>query len=597
MEKTEEIIKRVPLVNKVPPKPRNFPPLPDLKLLFLENEEKLRGDLDRDNDANFYKQVALLAGAKSYNDDVRRSLRSSRKETEPRTKLGDSTDDGKSSDQRKLQKEPTIMPGPFLVPIDEDGDHNVSKFINKKIVDYGSERGETYEEPRRNSSKREPVMKSRNDKEDHKTKPLKSKSNDKRKIKDEESKVKIMKSREAKRQDDDERDDEMPDKSSSEEDSTDSDASIIEDDEENFNATEFEKEMAKYVKEAGGENVVKKSKKNISESSGSDHEEPDKERNKSKKLDKKKANKEDNKKSAKEDDENHSDSDPESSDKRKKHSKRREIESEEESDKDSNQSDPEPSQSSGDEDESSDNDKKEKDDVDEEVAKYKKADKLTRRTMEFFYKDKLKDLKRKLGSAMHPYDENGSFYHLYDVYKACNKGLNYKRRVENYRFMLMLSFIGIEKATGAFGLENDDYFKKQMEIMGFYDDMLYELGEKEYISILDSIPVEIRLIGAVGLNTSLFFMGKRLFGNMDILGVMMNMNKLYQAMGPGAFADMVSATQNSGNHNVKTGNVPEVNIRRPMQDGLKVNPPNMAEAIRQAKMKGPALSVNDENHY
>lgn len=95
------------------------------------------------------------------------------------------------------------------------------------------------------------------------------------------------------------------------------------------------------------------------------------------------------------------------------------------------------------------------------------------------------------------------------TYESTMKNLAIDSSVETYKSYLMMGFMVCELVLGRVGFDMEGYTQQQTLWMNKYEKMLIELGEKSYVpASLSKLPVEVRLIGLVIFQTTIFVSSK-----------------------------------------------------------------------------------------
>lgn len=95
------------------------------------------------------------------------------------------------------------------------------------------------------------------------------------------------------------------------------------------------------------------------------------------------------------------------------------------------------------------------------------------------------------------------------TYEDFKKGIHLDESVGTYRKFLIGAFMAIEFCGTKFaGFDLTGLTKQQMKEMSKYEGLLIELGEKSYSSFGANLPVELKLLGLIVLQTALFYVGK-----------------------------------------------------------------------------------------
>lgn len=107
------------------------------------------------------------------------------------------------------------------------------------------------------------------------------------------------------------------------------------------------------------------------------------------------------------------------------------------------------------------------------------------------------------------FNEHSDLSLMKSTYNRTVKELYLDDSVETYRTYLIGSFIVTEfVCTQWVGIDMSGFTRHQGMMLGKYDRLLIELGEKSYGSWGGSLPVEVRLIGMVLMQAGMFYLGK-----------------------------------------------------------------------------------------
>lgn len=106
------------------------------------------------------------------------------------------------------------------------------------------------------------------------------------------------------------------------------------------------------------------------------------------------------------------------------------------------------------------------------------------------------------------------YLYVKSQYDSLVRTLNISSKHERYKQFLFLGFYGVEMLLGRFAkLKMAGFAQEQIANIGRYDQLLLELGEKNYSpSAPEKWPVELRLLGLVVMQAALFIIGRQLFG-------------------------------------------------------------------------------------
>ncbi len=124
---------------------------------------------------------------------------------------------------------------------------------------------------------------------------------------------------------------------------------------------------------------------------------------------------------------------------------------------------------------------------------------------------KFSGLKRKWPVAHIPnHTEHTDLQTLQKDYKYIVKQLEIEEKAQRYKQWLIWGFLGLEFILLNFGSFEDirGFYDQQKNSMNQYEELLYELGEKNYIADEKKWPVEIRLLLLMGSNVIFFVIGR-----------------------------------------------------------------------------------------
>lgn len=126
-----------------------------------------------------------------------------------------------------------------------------------------------------------------------------------------------------------------------------------------------------------------------------------------------------------------------------------------------------------------------------------------------------------------PYDK------MQREYESALRELSLDSTVANYKKYLIMGFYGIELGLTYFNMDAEGFTKEQMLNMSSYDRLLIELGEKSYMPE-SNLPVELRLLGLVVINTVIFLIGKMIVKRTggDLFGMVRSVYNQAQASVP-----------------------------------------------------------------
>jgi hypothetical protein len=122
-------------------------------------------------------------------------------------------------------------------------------------------------------------------------------------------------------------------------------------------------------------------------------------------------------------------------------------------------------------------------------------------------------------------------------YRQCIKISSVTSKSEQYKTYLIGSFMVIELLFGKFlKFDMKGFAQEQISKMTAYEELLMELGEKQYVHIESQWPVEVRLLILVITNTAMFIFMKMLTNKIgfDVSGIMSKLGGLEKAMAGGS---------------------------------------------------------------
>lgn len=115
------------------------------------------------------------------------------------------------------------------------------------------------------------------------------------------------------------------------------------------------------------------------------------------------------------------------------------------------------------------------------------------------------------------YNEHSDLVVMKNKYDTLVKELTIDDSVESYRTYLMFGFVAIEYlCTQWLSVDLSGFTVQQVGMMGKYNKLLVELGEKSRESWTMNLPVEVRIIGMILVQAGIFYLGKIIsnkFGN------------------------------------------------------------------------------------
>lgn len=103
------------------------------------------------------------------------------------------------------------------------------------------------------------------------------------------------------------------------------------------------------------------------------------------------------------------------------------------------------------------------------------------------------------------------------TYEMWRKKLVVDYHVEQYKCYLLGAFTLVELGiTKLFKADMSGYAAQQARMIHTYEMLLIELSEQSYVAEDSSWPVELRMLGMIGMNTVLFLLGKKLIATYGI---------------------------------------------------------------------------------
>jgi hypothetical protein len=124
----------------------------------------------------------------------------------------------------------------------------------------------------------------------------------------------------------------------------------------------------------------------------------------------------------------------------------------------------------------------------------------------------------------YPFSRKTDIKILRNTYEMIFKDMKLKNKVNTYTAYLHTGFSIFEYILGNIGFDMEGFSKNQIDSIKNYEDLLEELGEKEYTSkiIPSNYCVEIRLLFTIALNAVLFIVGRIIIKktNLDLIGIM-----------------------------------------------------------------------------
>jgi len=161
------------------------------------------------------------------------------------------------------------------------------------------------------------------------------------------------------------------------------------------------------------------------------------------------------------------------------------------------------------------------------------------------------------------YNEHSDYKIMKTNYERLIKEINLDDSASTYRTYLIISFFAIEYfMTYWANIDMTGLAKFHMQSMSKYERLLIELGERPYNNIFNKLPVEVRLLGFIGIQTGLFWIGKMMSQNSPSAITMLF--KLF------------SGTETS---------TPQPQLRKEMNTSSEDD----SEEVPKRKMKGPSV--------
>ena len=121
-------------------------------------------------------------------------------------------------------------------------------------------------------------------------------------------------------------------------------------------------------------------------------------------------------------------------------------------------------------------------------------------------------LKKKYKTAKIPeFNEHSDLQAMKTMYDRTVKELYLDESVDSYRNYLIGGFVFMEFiCTQWIGIDMKGFTKQQAMVMHKYESLLVELGERSYNRWNMNLPIEIRLIGFILLQSAIFYVGKKI---------------------------------------------------------------------------------------
>jgi len=106
------------------------------------------------------------------------------------------------------------------------------------------------------------------------------------------------------------------------------------------------------------------------------------------------------------------------------------------------------------------------------------------------------------------------YLYVKSQYDSLVRTLNISSKHERYKQILFVGFYAVELLLGRFAkLNMAGFAQEQIANIGRYDQLLLELGEKNYApDAPEQWPVEVRLLGLVVMQAALFILSRQFFG-------------------------------------------------------------------------------------
>jgi len=159
---------------------------------------------------------------------------------------------------------------------------------------------------------------------------------------------------------------------------------------------------------------------------------------------------------------------------------------------------------------------------------------------------------------------------LRSLYESTVKNLELDAAVENYKKYMMGGFIVMELLLNWIKLDGQGLAQYQISCMNSYEDLLIEIGEKNYFDGPSTWPVEARIAAMVFFNTALFIAAKAAskkmgFNCVGLLNTFMNNNSTANPL-----ADMFQTAQKETPAEQPTSIPTQKTAQQPM-----MKPPNI----------------------
>jgi hypothetical protein len=102
-------------------------------------------------------------------------------------------------------------------------------------------------------------------------------------------------------------------------------------------------------------------------------------------------------------------------------------------------------------------------------------------------------------------------------YDSTLRKLSIDNTVESYKLYLTYGFGVVEYVFGKYlNFDMAGFTASQTASMGSYDRLLIELGEKSYVPTGSAWPVELRLLGLIIMNATMFVFGKMIMNKSNV---------------------------------------------------------------------------------
>lgn len=160
------------------------------------------------------------------------------------------------------------------------------------------------------------------------------------------------------------------------------------------------------------------------------------------------------------------------------------------------------------EEEESGGDEEDEEDEDDPYAGLTPEERLAKEKEEYIWRFRI--LKKKYKDATIPsFTEHSDLGMMKLAYDRTLKELYLDDAVDSYKTYLIGGFVILEfVCTQWADIDIQGFARQQRKMMGKYDRLIIELGEKSYSTWGSNIPVEIRLLGLILYNAAIFYIGK-----------------------------------------------------------------------------------------